>query len=85
MTPVDFIVDHLVNIDGLFDKHDNGDEQKPHAPVHLRHSVAQVVTLSEQFKISISRTFSGKEIFQVYNDNIYFSDFDASVFRPPIV
>ena len=23
MTPLDFITDHLVNIDGLFDKHEN--------------------------------------------------------------
>lgn len=30
MTPLDFITDHLVNIDGLFDQHANGDEQKPH-------------------------------------------------------
>ena len=32
MTPLDFITDHLVNIDGLFDKHENGDKQKPHSP-----------------------------------------------------
>ena len=29
MTPLDFITDHLINIDGIFDKHDNEDEQKP--------------------------------------------------------
>jgi hypothetical protein len=30
MTPFDFVTDHLINIDGLFDKHPNGDKQKPH-------------------------------------------------------
>lgn len=30
MTFIDFITDHLVNIDAIFDKHDKGDQQKPH-------------------------------------------------------
>lgn len=30
MSAIDFITDHLLNIDSIFDKHDNGDEQKPH-------------------------------------------------------
>jgi len=30
MTALDFVTDHLINIDSLFDNHDNGDEQKPH-------------------------------------------------------
>ena len=37
MAPLDFITDHLVNIDGIFDHHDNGDDQKPHAPSQSRH------------------------------------------------
>lgn len=32
MGPLDFITDHLINIDGAFDAHDHGDEQKPHKP-----------------------------------------------------
>ena len=32
MTPLDFITDHLVDIDCIFDAHENGDEQKPHTP-----------------------------------------------------
>ena len=40
MTPFDFIKDHLINIDGLFDKHEDGDDQKPHSPIqfHNQHS-----------------------------------------------
>ncbi len=30
MGPVDFITDHLINIDGVFDSHGQGDEQRPH-------------------------------------------------------
>jgi hypothetical protein len=35
MPPFDLITDHLININGLFDAHDNGDEQKPHQPFPL--------------------------------------------------
>jgi hypothetical protein len=30
MGPIDFLTDHLINFDGAFDKHTNGDQQKPH-------------------------------------------------------
>lgn len=35
MTPLDFITDHLVNVDHLFDAHGSGDHQRPHQPFHL--------------------------------------------------
>jgi hypothetical protein len=34
---IDFITDHLINMDSLFDKHTGGDEQKPHRPSLSRH------------------------------------------------
>ena len=47
MTPVDFITDHLVNIDCLFDKHENGDSQKPHTPISLTHKQTQTFFLTQ--------------------------------------
>ncbi|OJW81790.1 MAG: hypothetical protein BGO69_14890 [Bacteroidetes bacterium 46-16] len=41
MSPLDFITDHLINIDGLFDKHTNGDEQKPHQNSQSMHQLQQ--------------------------------------------
>jgi hypothetical protein len=39
MNIVDFITDHLLNIDGIFDAHDNDDDQKPHSPQPLQNLV----------------------------------------------
>jgi len=33
---IDFITDHLINIDVIFDKHLAGDDQKPHKPFKFR-------------------------------------------------
>jgi hypothetical protein len=85
MTPLDFITDHLINIDGIFDKHDNGDEQKPHSPIQLHHTLAQIVFVTQQFKISFNKPLPHKTDFQIYTYGVYFSDFNPFVFRPPIV
>ena len=37
MNFIDFITDHLINIDGIFDKHLAGDDQKPHKPFKFRY------------------------------------------------
>ena len=37
LSVLDFISDHLINIDGLFDAHNNGDHQKPHKPFNFNH------------------------------------------------
>ena len=52
MTPLDFITDHLVNIDGLFDKHENGDEQKPHT-----HQFKTFITDRQLFHLSHTTNF----------------------------
>ena len=43
MNAWDFVKDHLLNWDSLFDKHDNGDKQKPHTPIPFT-SVPQHLT-----------------------------------------
>ena len=49
MTPIDFITDHLINIDGMFDKHENGDEQKPHKDFHFTHR-CNITLFFQEFK-----------------------------------
>lgn len=41
MTLFDFVTDHLLNIDGVFDPHDHGDHQKPHQPFDFHHQTLQ--------------------------------------------
>jgi hypothetical protein len=85
MTPLDFITDHLVNIDGLFDKHDKGDEQKPHTPIQFRHSQIQTTFLVNQFEFSVSKPMPSKNKLPVYSEVFYFSGYISKIFRPPIV
>ena len=85
MTPFDFITDHLINIDGLFDKHDNGDEQKPHTPIQYHHVHGQIAFVIYQFKISFNTPVKLISSIPIYTDRFYFFDYNPFVFRPPIV
>lgn len=88
MTPIDFLTDHLLNIDGLFDKHDNGDRQKPHTPTHLHHSthiVSFQPFVSFRFENKISSCYAEPELLSIYFPNFIKSDYISKVFRPPIV
>lgn len=85
MTAFDFITDHLLNIDGIFDKHDNGDEQKPHSPVQYNHTQTLTNFITQKIAISVIKPNSSKSKFPIYTDNFYLSDYCPSVFRPPIV
>lgn len=85
MTPLDFFTDHLINIDGLFDKHDNGDTQKPHSPVQFHRVHGHTNFVSQQLKVSFVKPIALKSNFPIYTDRYYFSDYSPFVFRPPIV
>ena len=87
MTPIDFITDHLVNIDSLFDKHNHGDEQKPHKNIDftLHHSITsffQEITTIEfhNNKTAISNAVQIPD----YENSLYFHNPISSLFRPPI-
>ncbi|MEO8088278.1 MAG: hypothetical protein ABI763_15765 [Bacteroidota bacterium] len=85
MTPFDFVTDHLINIDGLFDKHENGDKQKPHSPVQFHHQQIQNYFATNEFKVIQTNYSAGQESAPAIEENIYFSDILSFVFRPPIV
>lgn len=79
----DFITDHLMNLDGIFDQHDNGDEQKPHQ--HQKHQlntfflfIPTPVTITTSTKIT-----SSSEKIQ-FADNNYCFEIVGNIFRPPI-
>ena len=85
MTPLDFLTDHLINIDGLFDKHENGDEQKPHAPFQFHHQQAQNSFLVQEFKTAGNNISIVQATIPTYEEHIYLSNYLSLVFRPPIV
>ena len=84
MTFVDFITDHLIDIDGLFDKHDHGDKQKPHTPLNFH---------PQQIQASFYKPYiadMNSMVFEVTKDYIPFIVNEVSfchhnrIFRPPI-
>jgi hypothetical protein len=84
MNPLDFVTDHLLNIDGLFDKHDNGDEQKPHTPVPFHHHGQTIVTIVPCLIFSVA-PFQHTAIKPITpSDNFHPSDYISKILRPPI-
>lgn len=88
MTAFDFVTDHLINIDSLFDKHENGDEQKPHKSIDytLHHSgsfffqeIRHMEFKSDKIVISSSLLISD------YKKSMYAHNPLFSIFRPPII
>lgn len=86
MTPLDFLTDHLINIDGLFDKHNNGDDQKPHSPIQNQH-ISQLVAFqfSTVFNFKTENIFFLEQLYLYHIDNFIKSEYISKIFRPPIV
>ena len=85
MTPFDFITDHLINFDCLFDKHDKGDEQKPHQPpIKIENTIQQPIF---KFELTCDNNvlFQTKEIIFNFVEPKHPLDYNNSIFRPPIV
>ena len=88
MTVFDFVSDHLLNLDGMFDKHQNGDEQKPHKPFEYRihHTVVQFVQELIQFEFTTPKLFVSSNQIRIskYKNILYSHSIISSIFRPPI-
>lgn len=83
MNLADFITDHLMNIDGIFDQHDNGDEQKPHK--NHEHQVNNaIVFLPSPVSIPLTTKITPLLNKIQFADNKYCFDFVGNIFRPPI-
>ena len=85
MTAIDFVTDHLLNIDGIFDKHEQGDEQKPHQPNPSQHQGQTTFSFVSFFSFSITN-FHKVEAKPII-PTVFFlpSDYITKIFRPPIV
>jgi hypothetical protein len=84
MTAIDFITDHLMNIDCIFDRHDDGDDQKPHTPVQLHHSQAQITFITQLVKINFINPSEEHFKLPLFSEGIYISGYISEIFHPPI-
>ncbi len=87
MTLLDFITDHLINIDGIFDKHDNGEGQKPHKHFHFNHNNTLNLFFQEYSTFEFKpNTFRIETVVLVsnYRKSIYSFSHIYLNFRPPI-
>lgn len=82
MNFADFITDHLMNFDSIFDQHNNGDEQKPHKNGHQIINTFVFLPPTISFSLNTKNTSSNEKI-QTANNKYYF-DFVGNIFRPPI-
>jgi len=85
MSPLDFITDHLLNIDGVFDKHENGDEQKPHSPFTYHHQLSQNIFIVQHCLTSISEPTTSNSELSTFTEQFYLFDYVSEILRPPIV
>ena len=87
MTPLDFVTDHLINVDSLFDKHKNGDSQKPHKSndYSLHHSITTFYHEIKGIEFKTLRLSISTNVLKFnYENSLYFHNPIFSIFRPPI-
>lgn len=80
--PLDFITDHLINIDGLFDDHAHGDPQKPHTPFPFHHQLAHSFIIEPFFFISSSALNAAAKT-NVSDDDGLYDGFISQIPHPP--
>jgi hypothetical protein len=88
LTVFDFITDHLINVDCLFDAHDKGDEQKPHKPFsYSQHSITGTFLITKKIAF-LQKTVAlppSKNVFGFPTAANYSFNFLTSIFHPPVV
>jgi hypothetical protein len=84
MTPFDFITDHLVNFDCLFDKHNDGDEQKPHNPPQDKENSTYQQVYKFEVNFVMVLFIQKQELNFTFIEHKHPIDFNNSIFRPPI-
>ena len=84
MDVLDFVKDHLINIDILFDNHEN-DHQKPHQPFQFKQVLSQPISyISFGYVIvNISAVVITKYII-IFNTNLPVN-ISSEILKPPIL
>jgi len=83
LTPFDFVTDHLLNLDGLFDKHDNGDQQKPHKAIPNYHNSQTTFYFITNISYSTTPFYLVDVKPLMRSLNFIPSNYVTLIFRPP--
>lgn len=85
LTPLDFITDHLLDLDCIFDQHDHGDEQKPHTPIPASHFQNTTWYLAQAYTLLPQKPFTAScQLFPAPKTECL-QEFLTGVFRPPSI
>ena len=84
MTPIEFVTDHLLNIDGMFDCHQNGDAQKPHQPLQHNHPIQTVCSFITIYNVNYTEIIVRQITPTAHKTDFTLSDYISKIFRPPI-
>jgi hypothetical protein len=84
LTPLDFITDHLLDLDCIIDQHDKGDPQKPHQSPQYNHENCQNFFLAKEIDIYNTKPVIVKQNLRVYSENMEPGEYFDRLFRPPI-
>ena len=79
----DFVEEHLLMLDDLMGETPEP-QDKPHQPVQFHHIFAPVTVAVRQIAIAKAPLVTEKIQAPILNE-VYLSDYPASVFRPPIL
>ena len=87
LTPIDFVTDHLINLDSFFDKHTNGDDQKPHKSneITFHYTFIQIFQKADIFEFKNNSLVVNSLKLINFKDNMYSHICTSCVFRPPIL
>jgi hypothetical protein len=80
---IDFIKDHLINIDALFDNHPAGDDQKPRQTFqfhNLQHTIAYIKT---SLLVNVTKPMFLINKMTLLMTEGFHSDYTFCIFHPP--
>lgn len=87
LTPTDFVTDHLLNFDRLFDKHNHGDDQKPHknSEITFHNAIIQIFQKPEIFEFKNNVIVVSNLKVTNFKKDMYSHILTSCIFRPPIL
>jgi hypothetical protein len=91
MNIFEFVTEHLIDIGGMFDTHEQDDDQKAHKPFHFSHQAQSIMVVLPpsvewtDIAISYIPIVLFENIKPITNKTFIPSHFLADIFRPPIV
>lgn len=83
MNFIDFITDHLINVDGIFDKHLPGDNQKPHQPFQFHHLQHANTFIHAALQMNIAGPVFQLNNFKLPGNKSFHSSYITYIFHPP--